>query len=740
MRCTACNCENPPKARFCVECGTVLRNLCLRCGAENLPQFKFCAECGASLRDSSQLSSLIRPAMTSSSQSFGAEYSRQPEEAFEGERKTITALFADIKSSMELIENLDPEEAQSIIDPALRVMMEATRRYGGHVMQSTGDGIFATFGAPLAHEEHPQRALHAALTMQEELNRYSDGLRAEGRKPVQARVGVNTGEVVVRSLVTDAAHAEYTPIGHSIGLAARMQALAPIGSVAVTDQTKKLCDGYFNFKPLGAARISGVSEPVEVYELTGLGSLRTHFQLSAERGLSKFVGRQSEIEQLRRALELAKAGHGQIVAVLGEAGVGKSRLFHEFKAVARSECMVLETLSLAHGTASAYLPVIELLRNYFGIAHEDDQRQLREKRIAKLLAVDSARVFSRGRRKAREKVTDKVLALERTLDVNLPYLFALLGIQDSTDPLAQMDLSAKKSRTLEAIKRILLRESLNQPLILIFEDLHWMDSETQALLNLLAESIANAHIVMLVNYRPEYRHEWGNKGYYTQLRLDPLGADSAGEMLEALLDDGGELVSLRRLIIDKTEGNPFFIEELVKALFEQGALRRNGNLKLTQSLAEIKIPPTVQAVLASRIDRLGSNEKDLLQTLAVVGRKFALSLIRRVIDSSEVEVDRFLAVLQGGEFIYEQPAFPDVGFIFKHALTQEVAYNSVLIERRKILHERIANGIESLHESQLDEHFDELAYHYGRSDNASKAVEYSRLASEQALARSPKIL
>jgi len=241
---------------------------------------------------------------------------------------------------------------------------------------------------------------------------------------------------------------------------------------------------------------------------------------------------------------------------------------------------------------------------------------------------------------------------------------------------------------------------------------------------------------MLVNYRPEYRHEWGNKGYYTQLRLDPLGADSAGEMLEALLDDGGELVSLRRLIIDKTEGNPFFIEELVKALFEQGALRRNGNLKLTQSLAEIKIPPTVQAVLASRIDRLGSNEKDLLQTLAVVGRKFALSLIRRVIDSSEVEVDRFLAVLQGGEFIYEQPAFPDVGFIFKHALTQEVAYNSVLIERRKILHERIANGIESLHENQLDEHFDELAYHYSRSDNASKAVEYLRLASEQALARS----
>jgi len=228
--------------------------------------------------------------MTSSSQSFGAEYSRQPEGALEGERKTITALFADIKSSMELIENLDPEEARSIIDPALRVMMEATRRYGGHVMQSTGDGIFATFGAPLAHEEHPQRALHAALTMQEELNRYSDGLRAEGRKPVQARVGINTGEVVVRSLVTDAAHVEYTPIGHSIGLAARMQALAPIGSVAVTDQTKKLCDGYFNFKPLGAARISGVSEPVDVYELTGLGPMRTHFQLWQNAGCRSSSG------------------------------------------------------------------------------------------------------------------------------------------------------------------------------------------------------------------------------------------------------------------------------------------------------------------------------------------------------------------------------------------------------------------------------------------------------------------
>ncbi len=654
----------------------------------------------------------------------------------EGERKTVSALFADIKGSMELMEGLDPEEARAIVDPALRVMIEAAHRYDGYIVQSTGDGIFALFGAPVAHEDHPLRALHAALRMQEDINRYSDRLRAAGRPPLQARVGVNTGEAVVRSLETDASHAEYTPIGHSTGLAARMQAVAPIGSIAVTEQTRKLCDGYFSFTSLGAVPIKGVSEPVNVYQVTGLGLLRTRFQLSAQRGLSRFVGRGSEIEQVRRVLEIARAGRGQIVAALGEAGVGKSRLFHEFKAAAQTQCMVLETFSLPHGAASAYLPVVELLRNYFGIAAQDEQRRRREQRISKLLALDSGRVFSFGRRRARQKVIGKLAALDRNLKDTFPYLCTLLGIQDSSDPLAQMDAQVKRRRTLEAIKRVLLRESLIQPLILIFEDLHWIDGETQAFLNLLAESMANARVLMLVNFRPEYRHQWGNKSYYTQLRLDPLEADSAEEMLKALLGDDAELIALRRLIIDKTEGNPFFIEEMVQALFEQGVLVRDGVVRLARPLDEIRVPPTLQGILAGRIDRLPVAEKELLQTLAVLGREFPQSLVRSVTQTAEGELERMLSALQLAEFIYERPALPEVEYSFKHALTQEVAYNSVLTQRRKLLHERAASAMESLFADRLDDHLEELAHHYSRSADTPKAVEYLLKAGQSAVQRS----
>jgi class 3 adenylate cyclase/ribosomal protein L40E len=736
MICSECGTHNPAGKRFCSQCGSALALLCRKCGAENPATSKFCGDCGTSLAanvenpvSSARTAPVIPPLQTETPSSA------------DGERKTITALFADIKNSMELIEDLDPEQARNIIDPALTLMIEAIRRYGGHVVQSTGDGVFAIFGAPIAHEDHAQRSLYAALRMQDELNRYSGRMGAEGSNRVQARVGINTGEAVVRSLLTGSGHLEYTPIGHSIGLAARMEALAPIGSVAVTAQTRKLCEGYFNFKPLGAARVRGVSEPVGVYEVTGLGPLRTHFQLSAERGFSKFVGRQRELDQLMRALDLVKAGRGQIVAVLGDAGVGKSRLFHEFKVMAQSECTVLETFSLAHGEDSAYLPVIELLKNYFAVAEEDDKRRRREERVAKLLAVNSGRVFSPWRRRAREKVSGKVLALDRRLEDTLPYLFGLLGIQDSADPLAQMDPQVKRRRTLDAVKRVLLRESLNRPLMLVFEDLHWLDDETEAFLNLLADSIANAPLLLLVNYRPDYRHQWNNKSYYNQIRLEPLRAENAEQMLDVLLGDDKESALLRRLIIEKSEGNPFFIEELVQALLEQGILQRTadgteGTRKLSRSFAELKLPATVQAVLASRIDRLAPSAKELLQTLAVIGRVFSVPLIKRVVDYSEMDLDGMIATLRSSEFIYERPALPEVEYVFKHALTQEVAYNSLLLERRKGLHERIAQAIEGLFADSLDEHLVDLSYHYSRSGNESRAIDYLIRAGQQAQERS----
>ena len=627
----------------------------------------------------------------------------------EGERKTVTALFADIKGSTELEQDLDPEEARAIVDPALKLMIDAVRRYDGYIVQSTGDGIFALFGAPVAHEDHPQRALYAALRMQEELKRYAARLREAGKVPIEARVGVTTGEVVVRSITTGEGHTEYTPIGHTTNLASRMQGLAPTGSIAINEQTRKFVEGYFELRPLGPTRVKGVSAPVNVYEVTGLGQLRTRLQRSAGRGYTKFVGRQYEMDAMKAAADQAKAGHGQIVATMAEPGVGKSRLFDEFKSVSQSGWLVLEA---SHGQASGYLPVIDLLHSYFDIKLEDDARI------------------------RREKVNSKVLTLDRSLEDALPYLFRLLGIAEGMDPLAQMDAQIRRRRTLETIKRLFLRESLNQPLMVIFEDLHLIDGEGQALLNLLADSIGTARVLLLVNYRPEYHHEWGSKTYYTQLRLDPLGKERANEMLSAMLDDAVELAPLKRLIVEKTEGNPFFMEEIVQVMFDDGALVRNGTVKLTKSLSQLKIPLTVQAILASRIDRLPPNQKDLLQTLAVIGRQFAFGLVQKVVAESEDELSRMLDNLQLAELIYEQPAAGDVEYIFKHALTQEVAYNSVLIEKRKPIHEKIGAAIEALATSRINDYVAVLAHHYSRSDNSMKAALYLHWAALQAEQRS----
>jgi class 3 adenylate cyclase/predicted ATPase len=632
----------------------------------------------------------------------------------DGERKVITALFADLKGSTALIEGLDPEEARAIIDPALQIMMDAVHRYEGYVAQALGDGIFALFGAPIAHEDHPQRALYAALRMQEDLRRYSDELRLKRGVPLYLRVGVNTGEVVVRSIRTDDLHTDYVPVGHSTNLAARMEQLATPGSILITEYTRRLTEGYFDLKPLGAADIKGLEAPLHVYEVRGAGPLRTKLQVAARRGLTRFVGRYTEMEQLHRALEQAQAGHGQIVGVMGEPGLGKSRLFYEFKLTSLGGCLVLEAYSASHGKASPYLPIIEFLKVYFDITPEDDGR------------------------KRQEKMLGKVLALDRSLEDTLPYLFALLGIEDQTSSLQHMDPQVRRRRTFEALKKLLLRESLNQPLILIFEDLHWIDSETQGFLDLLSESVASARILLLTNYRPEYRHAWGTKTYYTQLRLTPLDREEAEELLTALLGTAPSLASLRRLILEKTEGTPFFMEEMVQELVEQGIVVRDAvgvrcNLPLSQTF---QIPPTVQGVLAARIDRLTAEEKALLQRLAVIGREFPLGLVRQIAKQPEEELYRLLSSLQSKEFLYEQPAFPEVEYIFKHALTQEVAYNSLLLERRKVLHEHVGQAIEEVYRGQLDEHYSELAHHYTRSGNNEKAVEYLSLAGQQAAQRS----
>jgi tetratricopeptide (TPR) repeat protein len=414
--------------------------------------------------------------------------------------------------------------------------------------------------------------------------------------------------------------------------------------------------------------------------------------------------------------------------VVGDPGVGKSRLFFEFKATSQSGCMVLETFSVSYGKASSYLPLIDLLQSYFRITSDDDSRT------------------------RRERVTGRVLALDRALEDTLPYLFALLGLVDGDDLVVQMDGQMKKRRTQEAVKRLLLRESLNQPLIVMFEDLHWIDEQTQEALSLLADSVSTASILLLVNYRPEYTNQWNGKSYYTELRLEPLKRKSAQALLSSLLGDDKELEALKLLIIRKAEGTPFFMEETVQMLFDEGSLMRlddqpdgtggqgsqqsNGMVKATRPLAELKIPPTVQAILASRIDRLPPEAKELLQVLAVIGWEFPLSLVREVTGQADEELRRQLDDLQSGEFIYEQPAIGDLEYSFKHALTQEVAYGSVLFERRRTLHERVAAAIETVYQEQIDQHVSALAHHYQRSGDVEKAVHCLRRAAEQVAQRS----
>jgi predicted ATPase/class 3 adenylate cyclase len=637
----------------------------------------------------------------------------------DGERKTITALFADIKGSMDLLEDLDPEEARQLIDPALKLMMEAVHRYEGYVAQSLGDGIFALFGAPIAHEDHAQRALYTAMRMQEEMRRYADRVRLERGLPLQIRVGLNTGEVVVRSIRTDDLHTDYVPVGHATSLAARLQSLANPGSIVVSASTFRLTDGFFAFSALGSAQIKGVSEPVPVYEVVGVGPLRTRLQVAASRGFMRFVGRQRELELLQQAWEQAKRGQGQIVAAVGEPGVGKSRLFYEFKLHCQHDGLVLETFSVSHGKAYPYLPLIELLNTYFQLPPQGDDRW------------------------RSEQVTGKVLTLDRHLEDTLPYVAALVGVEEAAAALAQVDPQLRRRRTFEAITRLLLRESLNQPVLLLVEDLHWLDSETHAWLQLFSERVASARLLLLVNYRPEFQHTWGSKSYYRQVRLDPLGPGEAHALLTALLGDSAAVQPLKHFILAKTAGNPFFMEEMVQMLVDQGVLRHDPAVGIqlvspvtSGALTALQLPPTVQGVLAARIDRLPAEAKALLQTLAVLGKEFAWSLLTQMTDQPDDELQRLLARLQAEEFIYEQPAFPESAYIFKHALTQEVAYNAVLLERRRVLHERAAQTIEGLFAERLPEHYHALAHHYRRSGNTAKAVDYLHRVGQQAVERS----
>lgn len=690
---------------------------------------KFCSECGVPLTDAPAAPSPVSkpsPAPIQYTPHHLAERIRAEQAAMEargetaGERKTVTALFADMAGSTALIHDLDPEEAHRLIEPVIALMMEAVHHYEGYVAKTLGDGILALFGAPIAHEDHPHRALYAALRMQQAIRRHGDCIRLEKGIPLQIRVGIHTGEVVVRSIRTDNLHTDYDPIGNTIHIASRMEGIAAPSSILVSEPTYKLAEGYFEFKALGPAQVKGIPSPLVVYELQGLGALRTRLQLSAHRGLAKFVGRQVELVHLHQALEQSKAGNSKVVAVVGEAGVGKSRLFHEFKERLQRGCLVLETFSVSHGKAFAYFPLIELLNNYFQITAQDDERR------------------------CREKVVGKMLTLERSFEDLVPYLLYLLGIGERSSVLVEMDPQIRRDRTFNAITQLLARESRNQPIELLFEDLQWLDSETEAFLAYLIDRLASTPILLLVNYRPEYQPEWAHAVHCSQLRLEPLGQADAQALLTTLLGDDPSLPPLKQLIQDKTEGNPFFMEEVVQTLVEEKLLLGEpGQYRIEQTPPALHIPTTVQGVLAARIDRLPVAEKELLQTLAVIGKEFPFSLIQCICEEHDTRIGDdlcdLLARLEAAEFIYQRPAFPEVEYMFKHALTQEVAGHSLLSERRSTLHELTAQAIETLFPTRIADYCSELAHHYRLSGNVPKAVEYLQRTGQQALQHSAQL-
>ncbi len=714
MLCPRCHHANPPGSRFCLECGILLSARCPSCSAEVPGCAKFCNECGQAL--ATAMPAAADPRFTSP-ESYTpkhlAEKILTSKSALEGERKQVTVLFADLKGSMELLADRDPEEARKLLDPVLERMMEAVHHYEGTVNQVMGDGIMALFGAPVAHEDHAVRACYAALRMQRRVSLYADELQRGGGTPVQIRVGLNSGEVVVRAIGNDL-HMDYTAVGQTTHLAARVEQMAKPGSALVTGDTLKLAEGYIQVRPLGAVPVKGLETPTPVYELTGIMPARSRLQASAARGLTRFVGREAELQQLAQALERAAAGHGQTVAVVGEAGVGKSRLLWEFARSHRTHgWLVLESGSASYGKATPYLPVIELLKAYCRIQERDDPREIRE------------------------RVAGKLLMLDRALEPLLTPLLALLDVPVDDAAWDALDPPQRRQRTLEAVKRLLLRESQVQPLLVLFEDLHWIDSETQALLDGLIESLPTARVLLLVNYRPEYQHAWGRKTYYLQLRLDPLPPQNTEELLNALLGEDQTLEPLKRMLIERTEGNPFFLEESVRTLVEtQVLVGERGTYRMAKAPDAWQIPATVQAVLAARIDRLPAEEKRLLQAAAVIGEDFPFALLQVIADLPDEALRRGLTHLQAAEFLYEASLFPDLAYTFKHGLTYQVAYGSLLQERRRALHGRILEAIERLYADRLAEQVERLAHHALRGEVWAKALRYLRQAGAKAEARS----
>jgi class 3 adenylate cyclase/tetratricopeptide (TPR) repeat protein len=709
MKCPKCQFENPDTQKFCGQCGAKLEKTCPNCGEGNPPEYRFCGECGHNL------TLPIEP--TPKDLSFDEKLDKiqrylpkgltekilSQRDKIEGERKQVTVMFCDMEGFTNLSERLGPEEAYSIMDQVYEILIHRVHDYEGTVNEMTGDGIMALFGAPIALEDAPQRAIRSAYSIHREMVRFSDKIRQQsaGIPPIKMRIGIHTGPVVVGTLGNDL-RVEFKAVGDTVNLASRMEGLAEPGATYVTEDTFKLTEGFFRFEALGEKEVKGKKEAVKVYRVIAPSTRRTRFDVSADRGLTPFVGKERELELLLDGLERSKAGRGQAFSIMGEAGVGKSRLLYEFrKAVASEDVTFLEGRCLSYSRDIAYHLHIDVLKANFDIRERDGDSEIREKvkRGLKILKADEAST--------------------------LPYLLELLSVKDSGIDKIPMSPEVRRERMIEALRHIVLKGSEVRPLILAHEDLHWVDKSSEEYLKNLLDSIPGARVFLIFTYRPEFVHTWGGKSYHSQVTLNRLSNRESLAMVSHLLGTDQIESGLEEFILEKTEGIPFFIEEFIKSLRDLGIIERKDNTyRIAKDIQTVTIPATIQDVIMARVDSLPEIAKGLLQTGSVLGREFSHDLINRVVELPEQELISHLSALKDSELLYERGIYPQSTYIFKHALTQEVAYDSLLLKRRKEIHEEIGKAIEQLYPDRLEELYEMLGYHYSKSENHEKAYHY----------------
>jgi predicted ATPase/class 3 adenylate cyclase len=710
--CAHCGFENPENAKFCVECGAKVAIRCPNCGKENPPTHKFCFECGGKLGKGIDVED-DKTLNLSDPQSYIpkhlADKIRVNRASLEGERKLVTVLFADASSFTALSEKLDPEEVRTLMNQALRLIIDQVHHYEGTINKFTGDGAMALFGAPIAQEDHAYRSVTSALGIQKAIRSYGEELKLEQGIDFKMRIGINTGLVVVGSIGNDLSM-EYTAMGDTVNLASRLEGLAEPGSILISESTYKLVKDYFECIPLEEARVKGKSQPVKAYSVIGKTDRKVRFDLSLERGLTKFVGREKELGLIKDSLEKVKKGHGQIICIVGEAGLGKSRLVHEFKTTLRDEeVSYLEGNCISYGKSFSYLPIIEILKNSFEIDDKDDDDLIKTKVEIAINRID-------------DKLTDTI-----------PLILDLLSVKTDSDILKNLDAGQKRQAIFDALKAVILRISQTKPVVMAIEDLHWIDKTSEELLNSIARSMGNERIMLLLTCRPGFVHSFIDKPFYTQIALTSLSTGESRFLVESILKSEEISEELMGLILKKTAGNALFVEEVTRSLIDSGTIvKSDGRYTVEKEVSEIEVPSSVQDIIMARIDRLEESRKSKLQVCSVIGREFSLELLQKISAIDENELRERLMTLTNSDLIYERGVYPNVDYLFKHALTLEVAYNTLLLQKRKELHERVGSAIEEMYPSRLEEFYGVLAHHFSKTENREKAVYYLTLVGKRA--------